>query len=80
MQKELFPERLVEVKIGGVDVLGVPPGKGEIRLRFFTREQNNEGIRQEAKKRAEDQGTKIPERAYFKIEILPPNSDPMGRD
>jgi hypothetical protein len=68
MQKELFPMRAFEVTFRGLDLLGVPPGKGELKVRIITREQEKEEIAEEARNQYPDQ---IPEDAHYSLKELP---------
>jgi len=68
MQKELFPQRAFEVTFRGLDLLGVPPGKGELKVRIITREQGKKEIAEEARNQYPDQ---IPEDTAYSLKELP---------
>jgi hypothetical protein len=73
MQKELFPMKAFEVTFRGLDLLGVPPGKGELKVRIITQEQGKKEIVEEARNQYPDQ---IPEDAPYSLKELP-STDPF---
>jgi len=74
MQKELFPQRAFEVKFYGVDMPGVPPGKGILTIRFITRERDKQAIIEEAKTQHPEP---IPKNTRCTVEELP-SLDPFA--
>jgi hypothetical protein len=74
MQKESAPKHLIEAEFHGVDMPGVPPGKGLLKIRFFTQEQNENAIILEARSKHPE----IPENVRCTVKELPPG-DPFAR-
>jgi len=74
MQKELFPQRAFEVKFYGVDMPGVPKGKGLLTVRLVTRERDEQAIIEEAKAKHPDP---IPENVRCTVKELP-SLDPFS--
>lgn len=76
MEKSLFPTRTFEVTFSGVDVLGVPKGKGMFSERIML---NNGEDENEAIKRAKENHPDLPENVRITVEELPTN-DPFFDD